>query len=94
MAANSVAPASPSPTCPKCGTPAPPGARFCNTCGSSLIVTPDGSSTGTQGAPPPSGAAMHRGAAIIPPAALRMSWRSFMVLSTGPLLRALWLRPR
>jgi len=57
MAANSVAPASPSPTCPKCGTPAPPGARFCNTCGSSLIVTPDGSSTGTQGAPPPSGAA-------------------------------------
>ena len=41
-------------TCPKCGTPAPAGARFCNACGSSLTV-PAGSSTGTlapAGAPP------------------------------------------
>jgi len=43
--------------CPKCGTPAPAGSRFCNACGSSLLVTPQGSSTGTQGAPPPAGAA-------------------------------------
>ncbi len=42
--------------CPKCGTPAPQGSRFCNACGSSLVVTPQGSSTGTQGAPPPAGA--------------------------------------
>lgn len=51
-------PPSPSPfaTCPKCGTPAPAGARFCNACGSSLTVTAQGSSTGTQGAPPPAGA--------------------------------------
>ncbi len=42
--------------CPKCGTPAPAGARFCNSCGSSLTVTAQGSSTGTQGAPPPPGA--------------------------------------
>jgi len=47
----------PNPVCPKCGAPAPPGSRFCNTCGSSLLVTPDGSSTGTQGATPPAGAA-------------------------------------
>jgi hypothetical protein len=33
-------------TCPKCGTPAAAGARFCNACGSSL-VTQGGSSTGT-----------------------------------------------
>ncbi len=41
-------------TCPKCGTPAPAGARFCNACGSSLFVQA-GSSTGTSapaGAPP------------------------------------------
>ena len=41
-------------TCPKCGTPAPAGARFCNACGSSLIVQA-GSSTGTMapaGSPP------------------------------------------
>jgi len=42
--------------CPKCGTPAPAGARFCNACGSSLTLTAQGSSTGTQGAPPPPGA--------------------------------------
>ena len=49
------APAGAPPTaCPKCGTPAPPGARFCNACGSSLFVQ-SGSSTGTAappGAPP------------------------------------------
>jgi len=56
MAASAPAAATPSPVCPKCGTPAPAGARFCNTCGSSLIVTSQGSSTGTQGAPPPAGA--------------------------------------
>jgi hypothetical protein len=40
-------PAGPAPTtCPKCGTAAPPGARFCNACGSSLFVEA-GSSTGT-----------------------------------------------
>ena len=41
-------------TCPKCGTAAPAGARFCNVCGSSLTVQ-DGSSTGTApaaGGPP------------------------------------------
>lgn len=41
-------------TCPKCGTAAPPNARYCNACGSSLF-TEAGSSTGTQapaGAPP------------------------------------------
>lgn len=40
--------------CPKCGTVAPAGSRFCNVCGSSLFVQ-DGSSTGTQapaGSPP------------------------------------------
>jgi Double zinc ribbon len=42
--------------CPKCGTPAPAGARFCNSCGSALTVTAQGSSTGTQGSPPPPGA--------------------------------------
>jgi len=59
MAAPSSAPPSPPPaggpvTCPKCGTPAPPGSRFCNSCGSSLF-TQAGSSTGTAaptGAPP------------------------------------------
>jgi len=41
-------------TCPKCGSTAPAGARFCNVCGSSLYAQA-GSSTGTQapaGAPP------------------------------------------
>ncbi len=41
-------------TCPKCGTVAPAGARFCNACGSSLFVA-SGSSTGTAapaGSPP------------------------------------------
>jgi ribosomal protein L40E len=33
-------------TCPKCGATAPAGARFCNVCGSSLVVQA-GSSTGT-----------------------------------------------
>jgi len=56
MATSAPAAMAPSATCPKCGTPQPAGARFCNTCGSSLIVTPAGSSTGTQGAPPPAGA--------------------------------------
>lgn len=40
--------------CPKCGVAAPPGARYCNACGSSLFVQA-GSSTGTAapaGAPP------------------------------------------
>jgi len=61
MAAN-VPPPPPSPptgasapiVCPKCGTPAPAGSRFCNACGSSLF-SQGGSSTGTQapaGAPP------------------------------------------
>jgi hypothetical protein len=60
MAANPVAPPPPPPpaatpqttglTCPKCGTVAPPNARFCNSCGSSLYSN-EGSSTGT-GAPP------------------------------------------
>lgn len=37
----------PTPTvCPKCGTPAPAGVRFCGACGSSLTVV-SGSSTGT-----------------------------------------------
>ena len=46
--------AAPASVCPKCGAPAPSGARFCNACGSSLVVQA-GSSTGTlagQGAPP------------------------------------------
>lgn len=59
MAANPSAPATPSAppapaTCPKCGTVAPAGARFCNACGSSLFVQ-GGSSTGTAapaGSPP------------------------------------------
>ncbi|HTT73562.1 MAG TPA: zinc ribbon domain-containing protein [Thermoplasmata archaeon] len=42
-------------TCPKCGAAQPAGARFCNVCGSSLAVSPQGSSTGTQGAPMPPG---------------------------------------
>jgi len=48
------APPAPPTACPKCGTPAPAGARFCNACGSSLFVQA-GSSTGTAapaGAPP------------------------------------------
>jgi zinc-ribbon domain len=36
--------------CPKCGAAAPPGARFCNACGSSLVVQ-GGSSTGTLAGP-------------------------------------------
>ena len=40
----------PASVCPKCGTPASPGARFCNACGSSLAVQ-GGSSTGTLGPP-------------------------------------------
>ena len=58
MATNPNPPAMAPPTtgmiCPKCGTPAPAGARFCNACGSSLVVQ-GGSSTGTTvpaGAPP------------------------------------------
>ncbi|HTP53821.1 MAG TPA: zinc ribbon domain-containing protein [Thermoplasmata archaeon] len=47
--------AAPTPTtCPKCGVAVPPGARYCNACGSSLFVQA-GSSTGTAapaGAPP------------------------------------------
>jgi len=43
-------PAASAPVCPKCGAQAPPGARFCNACGSSLVVQ-GGSSTGTLGAP-------------------------------------------
>ena len=41
-------------TCPKCGTVAAPGSRFCNTCGSSLF-SQSGTSTGTaapSGSPP------------------------------------------
>jgi len=38
-------------TCPKCGSTQPAGARYCNVCGSSLVVQ-GGSSTGTQ---PPAG---------------------------------------
>lgn len=52
MAASAPAPPAGGVACPKCGTVAPPGARYCNSCGSSLIVTPSGSSTGTQGASP------------------------------------------
>jgi len=57
MAANPSSPPAPPPSpgspapasvCPKCGTPAPAGARFCNSCGSSLVVQA-GSSTGTLG---------------------------------------------
>ncbi len=56
MAANaSPAPGAAGIPCPKCGTMAPAGARFCNSCGSSLAVD-QGSSTGTlapaAGAPP------------------------------------------
>jgi len=61
MAANAPIPPPPPPpptgatvTCPKCGTPAPAGSRYCNSCGSSLF-TQGGSSTGTQapsGSPP------------------------------------------
>ena len=58
MATNSnpatMVPAPNTVTCPKCGTQAPAGARFCNACGSSLFVQ-GGSSTGTMapaGAPP------------------------------------------
>jgi len=63
MAANVPPPPPPPPppaasggglTCPKCGTVAPAGTRFCNSCGSSLF-SQGGSSTGTQapaGAPP------------------------------------------
>lgn len=40
-------PSAAAPICPKCGTVADPGARFCNSCGSSLFVQ-GGSSTGTQ----------------------------------------------
>ncbi len=40
----------PGATCPKCGSVAPAGARFCNVCGSSLTVQ-GGSSTGTLPAP-------------------------------------------
>ncbi len=56
MATNTTPPVTAtSATCPKCGTIAPPGARFCNACGSSLFVGQGGSSTGTlapAGAPP------------------------------------------
>lgn len=51
MAASAPSPA-PAPTlasvCPKCGAAAATGARFCNACGSSLVVQ-SGSSTGTLG---------------------------------------------
>ena len=40
----------PGATCPKCGSVAPAGSRFCNVCGSSLTVQ-GGSSTGTLPAP-------------------------------------------
>ena len=43
--------------------------------------------------PPPSGELIEIGATINPPAALRMSWRSVTVLSTGPVFIELWLRP-
>ncbi|HTT16136.1 MAG TPA: zinc ribbon domain-containing protein [Thermoplasmata archaeon] len=52
--ATPAAPPAPASVCPKCGAPAPAGARFCNACGSSLVVQ-GGSSTGTlapPGAPP------------------------------------------
>jgi len=60
VAANANPPLPPPPPppgallCPKCGTPAAPGTRYCNACGSSLF-TQAGSSTGTSapsGAPP------------------------------------------
>ena len=59
MATNAPPPPPPLPPntpiiCPKCGTTAVPGSRFCNACGSSLF-SEAGSSTGTQapaGAPP------------------------------------------
>ncbi len=52
MATSAPAPVPPAPAsvCPKCGTPAPAGARFCNACGSSLVVQA-GSSTGTLAGP-------------------------------------------
>ena len=52
MATNAAPPTGPTVPCPKCGTLAPAGARFCNVCGSSLVVA-QGSSTGTS---PPAGA--------------------------------------
>jgi len=54
MAASTPPTAAPASVCPKCGVAAPPGARFCNSCGSSLVVQ-GGSSTGTlapAGSPP------------------------------------------
>ena len=50
MAANPPSATTPASVCPKCGTPAPSGARFCNACGSSLVVQA-GSSTGTLASP-------------------------------------------
>jgi hypothetical protein len=50
MAASSLPAAPPSNVCPKCGATAPAGARFCNACGSSLVVQ-GGSSTGTLAGP-------------------------------------------
>jgi hypothetical protein len=54
MAAAPPPAAAPASVCPKCGAAQPAGARFCNDCGSSLVVQA-GSSTGTvagTGAPP------------------------------------------
>jgi ribosomal protein L40E len=54
VAASAPASAAPASVCPKCGAAQPAGARFCNACGSSLVVQ-GGSSTGTlagPGAPP------------------------------------------
>jgi hypothetical protein len=48
MAATPPSTPAPASVCPKCGTPAPSGARFCNACGSSLVVQ-GGSSTGSLG---------------------------------------------
>ncbi len=50
--AASAPPVGPTPAnvCPKCGAAAPPGAKFCNACGSSLVVQA-GSSTGTLAGP-------------------------------------------
>lgn len=45
-AAPNAAPAVAGPVCPKCGSAAPSGSRFCNVCGSSLTVQA-GSSTGS-----------------------------------------------
>ena len=44
------APAASATVCPKCGAAQPAGARFCNACGSSLVVQ-GGSSTGTLAGP-------------------------------------------